>query len=69
MRAKIQECYYFLLTLIEAAGITFGRTSRTLRDRLDILIATVYLVLDVELLKKQALRNPAHSLYTAGGVP
>lgn len=53
MRAKIQERYYFLLTLIEAAGIAFGRTSRTLWDRLDILIATVCLVLDVELLKNK----------------
>ena len=53
MRAKIQERYYVLLALIKAAGIAFGRTSQTFRDRLDVLIATVCLAFDVELLKNK----------------
>ena len=53
MRAEIQERYYVLLALIKAAGIAFGRTSQTFRDRLDVLIATVCLAFDVELLKNK----------------
>lgn len=53
MMAKLQECYYFLLILIDAAGMAWARTRRTLHDLLDILIVLAGLLLDSKTLKKK----------------
>ncbi len=39
MLAKLQERWYFLLVLMDAAGMAWAQTRRTLRDLLDILVA------------------------------
>lgn len=39
MLAKLQERWYFLLVLLDAAGIAWVRTRRTFRSLLDILVA------------------------------
>lgn len=53
MLAKLQERWYFLLVLRDAAGIAWVRTRRTLRDMLDILVALVRLLLDTEILRNK----------------
>lgn len=53
MMAKLQEGYYFLLVLLDAVGMTWARTKRTLRDLLDILIALVGLLFDSRTLKNK----------------
>ena len=53
MLDRIQERYYFLLVLIDAAGMALTRTRRTFRDRLDILIALAGLRLDSKTLKNK----------------
>lgn len=53
MLDRIQERYYSLLVLIDAAGIARTRTRRTFRDRLDILIALADLLLDSKTLKNK----------------
>ena len=44
MLAKLQERWYFLLVLMDAAGMAWARTKQTLRDLLDILVALVGLL-------------------------
>lgn len=61
MMAKLQEGYYFLLVLLDAVGMTWARTKRTLRDLLDILVALVGLLLDTE-----TLRNKIYALLLIG---
>lgn len=46
MWAKLQERWYFFLVLMDAAGMAWARTRRTLRDLLDILIAIAGLLFD-----------------------
>ena len=53
MMAKLQERWYFLLVLLDAAGIAWARTKQTLRDLLDILVALVGLLLDTETLRNK----------------
>ena len=53
MLDRIQERYYFLLVLLDAAGIAWARTRRTLRDLLDIFIALAELLLNTETLKNK----------------
>lgn len=53
MLAKLQERYYFLLALLDAAGMALARTRRTLRDLLDILFALAGLLLNTETLKNK----------------
>ncbi len=53
MMAKLQEGYYFLLVLLDAVGMTWARTKRTLRDLLDILIALAGLLFDSRTLKNK----------------
>lgn len=53
MLDKIQERYYFLLVLIDAAGMAWARTRRTLHDLLDILIALAGLLLNTKTLKNK----------------
>ena len=57
MLAKLQEHYYFLLVLMDAAGIAWVRTRRTFRSLLDIL----GLLLDTE-----TLRNKIYALLLIG---
>ena len=53
MMTKLQEGYYFLLVLLDAADMVWARTKRTLRDLLDILIALVGLLFDSRTLKNK----------------
>ncbi len=53
MIARLQERWYFLLVLLDAAGMAWARTRRTLRDLLDILIALVGLLFDSRTLKNK----------------
>ena len=53
----LQERWYFLLVLLDAAGIAWVRTRRTFRSLLDILVALVGLLLDTE-----TLRNKIYAL-------
>ena len=53
MLAKLQERWYFLLVLMDAAGMAWARTKQTLRDLLDILVALVGLLLDTETLRNK----------------
>ena len=61
MLAKLQERWYFLLVLLDAAGIAWVRTRRTFRSLLDILVALVGLLLDTE-----TLRNKIYALLLIG---
>lgn len=61
MLAKLQELWYFLLVLLDAAGIAWVRTRRTFRSLLDILVALVGLLLDTE-----TLRNKIYALLLIG---
>ena len=61
MMTKIQEGYYFLLVLLDAAGMAWARTKRTLRDLLDILIALVGLLFD-----SRTLKNKLYALLLIG---
>ena len=61
MMAKLQERWYFLLVLLDAAGIACVRTRRTFRSLLDILVALVGLLLDTE-----TLRNKIYALLLIG---
>ena len=53
MLAKLQERWYFLLVLMDAAGMAWARTKQTLRDLLDILVALVGLLFDAETLRNK----------------
>lgn len=53
MLTKLQERWYFLLILMDAAGMAWARTRRTLCDLLDILVALVGLLLDTETLRNK----------------
>lgn len=53
MMAKLQERWYFLLVLLDAAGIAWVRTRRTFCSLLDILVALVELLLDTETLRNK----------------
>lgn len=53
MLDRIQDRWYFLLVLLDAVGIVWARTRRTLRDLLDILIALVGLLFDSRTLKNK----------------
>lgn len=53
MIAKLQEGYYFLLVLLDAVGMTWARTKRTLLYMLDILIALAGLLFDSQTLKNK----------------
>ena len=61
MMTKLQEGYYFLLVLLDAAGMAWARTKRTLRDLLDILIALVGLLFD-----SRTLKNKLYALMLIG---
>lgn len=61
MMSKLQEGYYFLLVLLDAAGMTWAWTKRTLRDLLDILIALAGLLFD-----SQTLKNKLYALLLIG---
>ena len=61
MMAKLQERWYFLLVLLDAAGMAWARTKRTLRDLLDILIALVGLLFD-----SRTLKNKLYALLLIG---
>ena len=61
MMAKLQERWYFLLVLLDAAGIACVRTRRTFRSLLDILVVLVGLLLDTE-----TLRNKIYALLLIG---
>lgn len=61
MMAKLQERWYFLLVLMDAAGIAWVRTRRTFRDMLDILVALVRLLLD-----SRTLKNKLYALLLIG---
>lgn len=61
MMTKLQEGYYFLLVLLDAAGMAWARTKRTLRDLLDILIALVGLLFD-----SRTLKNKLYALLLIG---
>ena len=58
---KLQEGYYFLLVLLDAADMVWARTKRTLRDLLDILIALVGLLFD-----SRTLKNKLYALLLIG---
>lgn len=53
MLAKLQERWYFLLILLDAVGMTWARTRKTLHDLLDILVALAGLLFDAETLKNK----------------
>ena len=61
MMTKLQEGYYFLLVLLDAAGMAWARTKRTLRDLLDILITLVGLLFD-----SRTLKNKLYALLLIG---
>ena len=61
MMTKLQEGYYFLLVLLDAADMVWARTKRTLRDLLDILIALVGLLFD-----SRTLMNKLYALLLIG---
>lgn len=61
MMTKLQEGYYFLLVLLDAADMVWARTKRTLRDLLDILIALVGLLFD-----SRTLKNKLYALLLIG---
>ena len=61
MLAKLQERWYFLLVLRDAAGIAWVRTRRTLRDLLDILIALAGM-----LFNSRALKNKLYAILLIG---
>lgn len=61
MLDRIQEGYYFLLVLLDAVGMAWARTKRTLRDLLDILIALVGLLFD-----SRTLKNKLYALLLIG---
>lgn len=61
MMTKLQEGYYFLLVLLDAAGMAWDRTKRTLRDLLDILIALAGLLFD-----NRTLKNKFYALLLIG---
>ena len=61
MMAKLQERWYFLLVLLDAADMVWARTKRTLRDLLDILIALVGLLFD-----SRTLKNKLYALLLIG---
>lgn len=61
MMAKLQERYYFLLTLMDAVGMAWTRTRRTLRDLLDILIALAGMLFD-----SRTLKNKLYALLLIG---
>lgn len=61
MMTKLQEGYYFLLVLLDAAGMAWARSKRTLRDVLDILIALVGLLFD-----SRTLKNKLYALLLIG---
>lgn len=53
MLAKLQDSYYFILVLLDAAGMAWARTRRTLRDLLDILVALAGMLLNSRTLKNK----------------
>lgn len=53
MLDRIQEHYYSLLVLLDAGRMAWGRTRRTFRDLLDILIALAGLRFDSRTLKNK----------------
>lgn len=53
MLAKIQERWYFFLVLLDAIGMTWARTRRSLRDLLGILITVVSFLIDAETLRNK----------------
>ena len=61
MMTKLQEGYYFLLVLLDAADMVWARTKRTLRDLLDILIALVGMLFD-----SRTLKNKLYALLLIG---
>lgn len=61
MMTKLQEGYYFLLVLLDAVGMAWARTKRTLRDLLDILIALAGLLFD-----SRTLKNKLYALLLIG---
>ena len=61
MLAKLQERYYFLLVLMDAAGIAWVRTRRAFRDLLDILVALAGMLLD-----SRTLKNKLYALLLIG---
>ena len=61
MMAKLQEGYYFILVLLDTAGMAWARTKRTLRYLLDILIALAGLLFD-----SQTLKNKLYALLLIG---
>ena len=61
MMTKLQEGYYFLLVLLDAADMVWARTKWTLRDLLDILIALVGLLFD-----SRTLKNKLYALLLIG---
>ncbi|NBH79035.1 hypothetical protein D3Z52_12835 [Clostridiaceae bacterium] len=61
MLAKLQERWYFLLVLRDAAGIAWVRTRRIFRNLLDILIALAGMLLD-----SRTLKNKLYALLRIG---
>lgn len=61
MLTKLQERYYFLLVLLDAAETAWTRMKRTLCDLLDILIALVGL-----LFNSRTLKNKLYALLLIG---
>ena len=61
MMTKLQEGYYFLLVLLDAADMVWARTKRTLRDLLDILVALAGMLLD-----SRTLKNKLYALLLIG---
>lgn len=61
MMAKLQERWYFLLVLMDAVGMAWARTRRTLHDLLDILIVLAGLLLD-----SRTLKNKLYALLLIG---
>lgn len=61
MLTRLQESYYFLLVLLDAAEMAWTRLKRTLRDLLDILIALASLLSD-----SRTLKNKLYALLLIG---
>lgn len=61
MMTKPQTGYCFLLILLDATGMVWARTKRTLRDLLDIFIALACL-----LFNSRTLKNKLYALLLIG---
>lgn len=61
MLTKLQERWYLLLIIMDAAGIAWVRTRRTFRNLLDILIALAGMLLD-----SRTLKNKIYALLLIG---